>query len=126
VVRLGVAHLGAKCHTDNRLKVDVNADNRSATWYNRTVVTEGNYTLGMLAAYGLLSHVLVKNNLVFGYQYNETTSVFLRLLNNGYRKTGFNWSDGSGYFDQVKLDLISSFKDWKYGIEVPLYIFRPI
>lgn len=120
VLRLGVAHLGAKCHTDNRLKVDVNPENRSATWYNRTVVTEGKYTFGVLAAYGLISNVLVKNNLVFGYQYNDSTSVFLRLLNNGYRKTGFNWSDGSGYFDQVRLDLITSFKDWKYGVEVLL------
>jgi hypothetical protein len=125
-IRLGVAHLGAKCHTDNRLKVDVNPENRSATWYNRTVVTEDKFTFGVLAAYGLLNHVLVKNNIMVGYRYDNNTSIFLRLLNNGYRKTGFNWSDGAGYFDHIKLDFISSQNDWKYGLEVIPSLLRPL
>lgn len=119
-LRLGAAHLGAKCHTDNRLKVDVNPENRNATWYNRTVVTHDKFTFGVLGAYGLLNHVLVKNNLLFGYKVNDSTNTYLRLINNGYRKTGFNWTDAKGYFDSIKLDLITSVNDWKVGLEVKI------
>lgn len=124
-VRVGAAHLGEKCHTDNRLKFDLNPENRNATWYNRTVVTQDKYTFGVLGAYGLLNHVLVKNNILFGYRHDANTSFFLRFLNNGYRKTGFNWSDATGYFDNIKLDLISAASDWKYGVEVNAPLFRP-
>jgi hypothetical protein len=118
VLRVGAAHLGAKCQSDNRFKVDVNSEGKSATWYNRTVVTHDKFTFGFVGAYSLFNHVLVKNNLLFGYKHDGDTSAYLRLLNDQYRKTGFNWADASGYFDSFKLDLISSFKNWKYGIEV--------
>jgi hypothetical protein len=112
--------LGEVCHTDNRLRVDLTADSKNLTWYNRTVVTKDSLTFGILGAYGVTSHVLVKNNLLFGYKVDSKTSTFLRLVNNGYRKTGFNWGDLSGYFDSLKLDVVSSFQDWKYGAEVRL------
>ena len=124
-VRLGAAHPGEKCHTDNRLKVDLNPENRNATWYHRTVLTQDKYTFGVLSAYGLLNHVLVKNSILLGYKHDANTSLFLRFLNNGYRKTGFNWSDGSGYFDNIKLDFVSSLNDLKYGLEVHTHPLRP-
>jgi hypothetical protein len=118
-LRLGAAHLDKVCHSDNRLRVDYKSDNEyNLTWYNRTVVTHDKLTFGLVGAYGLTSHVLVKNNLLFGYKVNDDTTSFLRAENNGYRKTGFNWGDASGYFDVLKLDVVSSFKGWKWGFEV--------
>lgn len=120
-LRIGAAHLGPKCHTDNRLKIDATPEKQKATWYNRTVVKQDKFIFGVLAAYGLYDHVLVKNDLLFGYTHDDSTSAYLRLVNSKYRQTGFNWSDFNGYFDKVKIDIISSFKDWKWGIEVNLY-----
>lgn len=124
-VRLGAAHLDSVCHSDNRLRIDYNADSsNSLTWYNRTVVNHDKFTFGVLGAYGLTSHILVKNNLLFGYKVDSNTTTYLRLENNGYRKVGFNWGDFSGYFDSVKFDVISSFKGWKWGLEVKMILFR--
>lgn len=125
-LRLGAAHLGNTCHTDNRLKIDFNGDNKNITWYNRTVVTKDKFTFGVLGAYGVTSHVLVKNNLLFGYKVDDNTSAFFRLSNNGYRKTGFNWGDLSGYFDNLNLDVVTSFKDWKYGVQVSNFLYRQL
>lgn len=116
--------MSGPCQSDNRLRVDFNGDNKNITWYNRTVVTKDKLTFGILGAYGLTSHVLVKNNLLFGYKHDDNTSAYLRLLNNGFRKTGFNWGDLSGYFDTLKLDVITSANGWKYGLEVLFILFR--
>jgi hypothetical protein len=125
-LRLGAAHLSDTCNSDNRLKIDHNADGGNCyTWYNRTVVTEGKYVFGMLTAYGLTSHVLSKNNLLFGYNIDENTSAYLRLENQGYRKAGFNWGDASAYFDHLKLDTVSSYRGWRWGVEVFFMLFRP-
>ena len=124
-LRIGAAHLDSKCHSDNRLRIDYNADgNNSLTWYNRTVVTHDKLTFGLLGAYGLTSHVLVKNNILLGYKIDDKTNTYLRLENNGYRKTGFNWGDFGGYFDHLKLDVVSSFNGWKWGLEVFHKLFR--
>jgi hypothetical protein len=67
-VRVGAAHLSDVCNSDNRLKIDHNADGRNCyTWYNRTVVRHDKCVFGMLTAVGLTSQVLAKNNLLFGY-----------------------------------------------------------
>jgi hypothetical protein len=121
---VGAANLSERCHSDNRLKVDLNGDSKNITWYNRTVVTHDKFTLGLLGAYGITNHVLVKNNILLGYRLDANSSAYLRLLNNGYRKTGFNWGDLSGYFDHIKLDFVSTYRDWKYGLEVAFEIFR--
>lgn len=121
-LRIGAAHLNSKCHSDNRLRIDYNADgNNSLTWYNRTVVTHDKLTFGVLGAYGVTSNVLVKNNILLGYKIDDSTNTFLRLENNGYRKTGFNWGDLSGYFDVLKLDVVSSVNGWKWGLQVLNY-----
>ena len=124
-VRLGAAHLSNTCNSDNRLKIDHNADGKNSyTWYNRTVVTEGNHVFGLLTAYGLTNHVLSKNNLLFGYNIDQNSSVYIRLENNGYRKAGFNWADASGYFDHLKLDTVSSYRGYRLGVEVCFMLFR--
>ncbi len=116
--------MSGPCHSDNRLKIDFNGDNKNLTWYNRTVVTKDKFTFGILGAYGLTSHVLVKNSLLFGYKHDSNTSAYLRLHNNGFRRTAFNWGDLSGYFDTLKIDVISSINDLKYGLEVSYYLYR--
>jgi len=79
-VRLGAANSAGKCHSDTRLRVDFNTDNkRNLTLYNRTVVTHDKFTFGLLAAYGITHNVLVKNNLLFGFKVNETTNASLRV-----------------------------------------------
>lgn len=119
-LRVGAAHLSSKCHSDNRLKVDFNGDNKNLTWYNRTVVNQDKFTFGVLGAYGISNNVLVKNSLLFGYNHDDKTSAYLRIENDGYRKTGFNWADFSGYFDSLRLSVVSEWKDWGYGFEVIL------
>lgn len=79
-IRVGAAHLSSACHSDNRLKIDHNADGKNnLTWYNRTVATQDKFTFGLLGAYGISSNVLVKNNLLVGYKIDDTTNAFLRL-----------------------------------------------
>jgi hypothetical protein len=118
-LRLGAAHKSEHCHSDNRLRIDFNAENKkNLTWYNRTIVTKEKFTFGLLGAYGLTNNVLVKNNFLFGYKINDDASVFLRLENKGYRKDVFNWADWKGYFDNAKVDFVNKYKDIKYGIEV--------
>lgn len=120
-LRLGAIHLSESCHSDNRIKIDFLAENKkNVIWYNRTIVTKNDFTFGLLGAYGLTNNVLVKNNFLFGYKLGDSnnTSAFLRLENNGYRKTSHNWSDAKAYFDNIKVDVVSSYKDFKYGVEV--------
>lgn len=125
-IRLGAAHLDNVCNSDNRLKIDHNADGKNGlTWYNRTVVTKDKLTFGLLGAYGITNHVLVKNNLLFGYKIDDNTSTFIRLDSGDYRKAGFNWGDFSGYFNSLKLDAVSTFRGWKWGFEVLFELFRP-
>jgi hypothetical protein len=71
-LRLGAAHQSKNCNSDNRIRVDFNPDNqKSLTWYNRTVIKHDKFTFGAVTAYGITSNVLVKNNLLFGYKINE-------------------------------------------------------
>jgi hypothetical protein len=109
---LGAANSAPKCHSDTRLRVDFNADNkRNLTLYNRTVVTHDKFTFGLLAAYGITHNVLVKNNLLFGYKINDTTNASLRVENNGYRKDNFDWANWKGYFDNIRVDAVSKYRD---------------
>ena len=113
-LRLGATHLNGKCHSDNRIKYD----RKNYTWYNRTVVNHDKWTFGLLGAYGFTNNVLVKNNIFLGYQIDDKSSAYLRFENDGYRSSGFDWKYWQGYFDSVKVDFVSSHKDFKYGIQV--------
>jgi hypothetical protein len=124
-IRLGAAHLDSACHSDNRLKIDHNADGKNGlTWYNRTVITKEKFTFGLLGAYGITNNVLIKNNILLGFNIDDNTNTYLRLENNGYRKVGFNWGEFSGYFDHLKLDAVSTYRGWKWGFEVAFELFR--
>ena len=79
-VRLGAANVASACHSDNRVRIDLQAEGKvNATWYNRTVITHDRLTFGLLGALGLTSNVLVKNNVLLGYKVDDNTSAFLRL-----------------------------------------------
>jgi hypothetical protein len=67
----------------------------------------------------------VKNNLLFGYNINDTANASIRIENNGYRKGGFDWANFKGYFDSVKVDFTNKYQNnTTYGLEVQGYIFR--
>lgn len=116
-VRLGATNLNKVCHSDNRLKFD-SKDPKNMTWYNRTIVNKNKFTFGLLGAYGFANNVLVKNNILLGYEINESSSAFLRLENDGYRSTGFDWGYWPGYFDHIKVSFVSRQKDIKCGLQV--------
>lgn len=124
-LRLGAGNKSERCHSDNRLRIDFAPEGkRTLTWYNRTVVTYDKFTFGLLAAYGISSRVLLKNNLLFGYKVNDTTNASLRVENNGYRKD-FDWANFRGYFDNVRADVVSKYKDnIEYGLEVLVGLVR--
>jgi len=71
--------LGERCHSDNRIKIDLGAESRhNVTWYNRTLCNYEKFTFGLLGAYGIVHNVLVKNNVMVGYKFDENRSVYLR------------------------------------------------
>lgn len=126
-LRLGAGHKSEHCNSDNRLRIDFNSENKKAfTWYNRTTVTNKDFTFGSMVAYGISSKILLKNNLLFGYKINDDYQTFVRLENNGFRKEALDWQNWKGYFDQARVDLVSSIKDKniKYGIEVLIPLLR--
>jgi len=78
-LRIGASHLGDKCHSDNRLKIDFGSEERkNVTWYNRTLVYQNKFTFGLLGAYGISHNVVAKNNLLVGYKLDDRSTVFLR------------------------------------------------
>lgn len=119
-VKVGATHLHPKCNNDMRLK----ADRKSWTFYNRTLVNYDKITFGALAAYCFTNNALVKNNLLLGYKIDDKSTAYLRLENNGFRSTNFDWKNWQGYFDNVKADFVSSYKDIKYGFQVLFLLFR--
>lgn len=124
-LRLGAANNSGTCHSDSRLRVDFNGSDKNLTYYNRTVVTQDKFTFGLLAAYGISSNILVKNNFLFGYKINDTTNAYLRVENQGYRKDAFSWSNFKGYFDNLKVDVTSKYQsNIEYGLEVLILILR--
>jgi hypothetical protein len=125
-LRVGAINLSDRCHSDNRLKLDFAPAANAATWYNRTVVTNGKLTWGLLGALGLTSRTLVKNNLLLGYHLNDQHALFARAENDGYRVTAFNWSDWTAYFDSLKFDWTYTHNSaLKIAAEVPLSSRRP-
>jgi len=107
--------LGEKCHSDNRLKFDLGSiGNQNITYYNRTICHYDKLSFGILAAYGILQNILVKNNVLVGYKFDDKASAFLRLENEGYRQTA-NPREWNAYFDSVKLDFI-----WKHDARIKL------
>lgn len=68
----------------------------------------------------MTNNVLVKNNIFVGYQIDNNRSAYVRLENDGYRSSGFDWGYFKGYFDHVKLDYAANHKNIKYGVEAIL------
>lgn len=119
-MRVGACHIHPNCNNDMRLKME----RKSLTFYNRTVTKYGKTNFGALVAYNITNNILVKNNLLLGYKIDDKSTAYLRLENNGFRSTKFDWSNWQGYFDSVKLDFVSSYKDIKYGFQVLFLLFR--
>ena len=121
-LRLGAAHISKHCNSDNRLKIDFdNGGRNNLTFYNRTLVNHEKIYFGLMAAYNITNNILVKNNVLLGYQVNPTSNAYVRLENRGFRKDAFNWADLARYFDTARIDFISTHNlNVKYGVEVHL------
>ena len=119
-MRVGASHLHPNCNNDMRLKVE----RRSLTLYNRTMTKYDKTNFGALFAYNITNNILAKNNLLLSHKIDDKSTAYLRLENNGFRSTKFDWSNWQGYFDSVKLDFVSSYKDIKYGFQVLFLLFR--
>jgi hypothetical protein len=60
-----------------------------------------------------------------GYKVDDKTSVFLRADSEGFRKNPIGWSDFQSYFDNLKLDVVTSQNNnLKFGLEVSYPLFR--
>ena len=55
--KAGVANLGEKCNSDNRIRVNIQ-DEIEYHWYNRTVVTKDKYKFGFLSVVNLGKKIL--------------------------------------------------------------------
>lgn len=84
-------------------------------------MTHNKFTFGIMAAYGISSGILLKNNLLFGYRVNDNSDLFLRLENRNFRKDNFSWTNWAGYVDLARLDYVSKYNDIKYGFEVSIH-----
>lgn len=126
-LRLGAAHKGENCNSDNRLKIDFTSDNQSnLTWYNRTVVTKDKFTFGSMLVYGISSKVLSKSNFLLGYKVNDKVDAALRVENNTFKTSQFKLNEIISHLDSYKVDIVAKHdKNIKYGLEVPLTLFRP-
>lgn len=59
------------------------------TLYNRTLVTQNNYTFGLVTAFGLASKALLKNKVLLAYKIKDQGDVSFRAENRGFRTGGF-------------------------------------
>ncbi len=88
--RIGAHLIGSNFQTDNRLKFEWgHSSGNKCTFYNRSILTSDKLILGFLGAFEMFGshhHLLLKNNLVLGYEPNQKTSLFLRMENIHYRK----------------------------------------
>lgn len=109
-VKLGVAHDSKHCHSDNRLKISQEKGGFNYTWGNRTMVYDGKFRFGLVTCFDICNKILKKNNVLFGYDVNLDTQVFLRAETEGFRDHNPNWKHPEGIFDKVTLDVISVLK----------------
>jgi hypothetical protein len=113
--KLGVAHLGKTCHTDNRLKVDLKGKNEMEYyWYHRTMITKDKCKFGFLSVADLSKYffyhvgkkVLQKNNFFLSYAHDDKHTVFLRTEVNGFRNKNPQLDQPMGFFDKVLLNYV--------------------
>ena len=75
-------------------------------WANRTTVRHNRLTFGLVSVLNLNNLVLQKNNLLFGYNVDLNTDVFLRAETAGFRKVNFNLEHPETIFDTFTFDVI--------------------
>lgn len=111
-VKLGVIHHCSNHYSDNRLKIEFASENRkNITWYNRSLIYHNKLTFGLLGAYSINQNYLLKNSLLVAYKPDDKASVFLRLENQGFRKSPIKWSNYKAYFDCIIFDYVRNFDD---------------
>lgn len=122
-VRAGVASYHEKCHSDNRLRVNVASGAHHFYWYHRTLSFINNWKLGFLSVVDLNNHVLQKNNVLISNTINKNHEVFLRLENEGFRNANPQISDVKTIWDTITLNWVGRFDSTtRAGLEVLLLL----
>ena len=118
-IRLGAASYHEKCHSDNRLRVNVVSGAHHFYWYHRTLSFINNWKLSLLSVVDLNNNVIQKNNVLISNTINKNHEVFLRLENEGFRSENPQISDVKTIWDTITLNWVGKFdKTTKAGFEV--------
>ena len=119
VLKAGVGHISEHCTSDNRVRASLQQEETQWQWNNRTTVKHNKFTFGLLTVFDITNRVLQKNNLLFGYQADDKTNVFLRAEVNGFRKNNFNIQDPASIWDSFTADVVRKIDDKsKAAVEV--------
>ena len=121
---MGFYHNENGLNTDNRIKID-NNQKLDLTFSTRTLYVKNDVTWGFLAACDISKKILTKNSLLFGYDFNDKTSFFVRAENENFRNGKIqSWKN---VFDHFVVDTISKYnKTTKFGVEVKLNLFSSL
>lgn len=119
-LKVGGGNVSEHCNSDNRIKLTLKSGGDNLWhWYNRTTVTEGKVTFGLLSVFDITNKVFQKNNILLGYRPNLNTDVFLRAEVAGFRKQNFNIQQPKTIFDSVTADVVTRIDDKsKLALEV--------
>lgn len=125
-LKVGAGHNSANLHVDNRLKLSIEKGAQRYFWYNRTLVTNGNFKFGFVSCVDLCNKVIQKNNVLLGYNVDANTQAFLRAEVNGFREHNPNFKQVETVFDKVTLDLVRKFTNTTnrvttVGLEVQIH-----
>ena len=107
-MKAGVQNIGAKCQSDNRIRVSLQDNSTDYHFYHRTVLNKDKYKFGLLGVYDIGKNVLQKNNLLFAYTHNDQHSVYLRAENDGYRRANPKMNDPASMFDNIIVDYVNN------------------
>lgn len=78
VLKAGVGHYSEHCNSENRIRVGLQKDENLWQWASRTTLRHNKLTFGVVSVFNITDRVLQKNNLLFGYNFDVNTDVFLR------------------------------------------------
>lgn len=104
--KAGVGNYSEHCDSENRIRVGLQQDGNVWQWANRTLVKHNKLTFGLVSVLDISNRVLQKNNLLFGYNADENTNLFLRAETAGFRKANFNIEKPESIFDTFTFDVV--------------------
>ena len=120
-IRLGAAVIHSRYNSDNRIRINSVSGSQTYLWYNRTLSFWKQSKFGFVSIVDLSNKVLQKNNVLLGHTFQNKHEVFLRLENDGFRRSNPDISDVKSLWDTVTANYVGRLdQTTKVGLEVIL------